>query len=222
MGRVWKVGGMTLTAPTTATGSTLVTVDRHQVRDCQRSLTTLGHRLPLGWDATGWRSRVAGHDLLLATPRTLSALGWFLMGDDQPELGRQIPQAHREAVRAVAVEFAAATGAKAPSLVGHGFDSARQPWLHTHLVYGALAVAGDGGFVALDRERLEEQADLHIFGYHLLVRHAVTELVRELGLAWAPPAADGSCEVTWLPARVLQAIEAPCRPLSEIAACWLE
>jgi hypothetical protein len=142
-------------------------------------------------------------------------------GGDQPELGRQVPQAHREAARAVAVEFAAATGAEAPSLVGHGFDSARQPWLHTHLVYGALA-ATDDDFVPLDIDRVEEQADLHIFGYHLLVRHAVTELVRELGLGWAPPTDDGSCEVTGLPARVLQVIEAPCRPLSEIAACWLE
>jgi len=212
---------MTLTAPTTATGSTLVLVDRSQAGDYQRSLTTLGHRLPLGWDADGWRSRVAGYDLLLATPRTLSALGWFLMGGDQPELGRQVPQAHREAARAVAIEFAAATGAEAPSLVGHGFDSARQPWLHTHLVYGALA-AGDDDFVLLDLERVEEQADLHIFGYHLLVRQVVTELVRELDLGWAPPANDGSCEVTGLPTRVLQTIEQPCRPLSEIGACWLE
>jgi hypothetical protein len=213
---------MTLTAPTTATGSTLATVDRQQVGDYERSLTTLGHRLPLGWDATGWRSReAAGYGLLLATPKTLSALGWFLMGGDQPELGRQVPQAHRQAARAVAVEFAAATGAEAPSLVGHGFDSARQPWLHTHLVYGAL-VGGDDGFVPLDRERVEEQADLHIFGYHLLVRHALTDLVRELGLGWAPPAEDGSCEVTGLPSRVLQAVEAPCQALSEIAACWLE
>jgi len=121
----------------------------------------------------------------------------------------------------VAVEFATATGAEAPSLVGHGFDSARQPWLHAHLVYGALA-AGDDGFVPLDLERVEEQADLHIFGYHLLVRHAVTDLIGELGVRWAPPADDGSCEVTGLPTRVLQAVEQPCRPLSEIAACRLE
>jgi hypothetical protein len=121
---------MTLTAPTTATGSTLATVQRSQAGDYQRSLTTLGHRLPLGWDADGWRSRVAGYDLLLATPRTLSALGWFLMGGQDPELGRQVHQAHREAARVVALEFAAASGAEAPSLVGHGFDSARQPWLH--------------------------------------------------------------------------------------------
>jgi hypothetical protein len=211
---------MTLTAPTTATGSTLLTVDRSQAGDYQRSLATLGHRLPLGWDATGWRSRVAGYDLLLATPKTLSALGWFLMAEDL-QLGRQGHQAHRDAARTVAVECAAATGAEAPSLVGHGFDSARQPWLHTHLVYGALA-ATDDGFVPLDRERVEEQADLHIFGYHLLVRQAVNDLVRELGLSWAPPADDGSCEVTGLPARVLQAVEEPCRPLSEIVACRLE
>jgi hypothetical protein len=213
---------MTLTARRRRPARRLLTVNRRQASDYKRSLITLGHRLPLGWDATGWQSSVAGYDLLLATPRTLSALGWFLMGGDQPELGRRVPQAHREAARAVAVEFAAATGAEAPSLVGHGFDSARQPWLHSHLVYGALAVAGDDGLVPLDAEQVEEQADLHVFGYHLLVRQALNDLVRELGLGWAPPAADGSCEVTGLPARVLQAIEAPCRPLSEIAACWLE
>jgi hypothetical protein len=212
---------MTTVAPTTTAGSMLGAVDCSRAGDYQRSLATLGHRLPLGWDATGWQSRVAGYDLLLATPRTLSALAWFLMGGDHPDLGRQVHQAHREAARAVAVEFAATTGAEAPSLVGHGFDSARQPWLHAHLVYGALA-AGDDGFVPLDRERVEEQADLHIFGYHLLVRQALTELIRELGLGWAPPADDGSCEVSGLPARVLAEIEQPCRPLSEIAACRLE
>jgi hypothetical protein len=212
---------MTMVAPTTTAGSMLGAVDRQHAGDYERSLTTLGHRLPLGWDAAGWRSRVAGYDLLLATPRTLSALAWFLMADEHPELGRQVHRVHREAVRVVAVEFAAATGAEAPSLVGHGLDSARQPWLHAHLVYGALA-AGDDGFVPLEIGRVEEQADLHIFGYHLLVRRAVTELVRELGLRWAPPGEDGSCEVTGLPARALAEIERPCRPLAEIAACVLE
>jgi hypothetical protein len=219
---VREVGAMTMAAPTTAAGSMLGVVDRRRVGDYERSLATLGHRLPLGWDAAGWQSRVVGYDLVLAAPRTLSALGWFLMDtEEEGQLGRQVPQAHREATWAVAVEFAAATGAEAPSLVSHGFDSARQPWLHAHLVYGALA-AGDGGFVPLDRERVEEQADLHIFGYHLLVRQAVTELIRALGLGWAPPANNGSCEVTGLPTRVLQAIERPCQPLAEIAACWLE
>ena len=105
-------------------------------------------------------------------------------------------------------------------MVGHGYDSARQPWSHAHLVYGALA-ATNQGFVPLDPVLVAEQAERHIFGYHLLVRRALTELVgAELGLGWSAPGADGSCEVTGLPAQALQAIDQPARPLSEIGACW--
>jgi hypothetical protein len=212
---------MTLTAPATATGSTLVTVDRHQAGDWQRALAGLGRRLPVGWDAAGERSGgVAGYDLILAAPRTLSALAWFLMSASEEALADPILQAHHDALRAVAVEFGCATGAEAPTMVGHGYDSARQPWSHAHLVYGALA-ATNQGFVPLDPVLVAEQAERHIFGYHLLVRRAVTKLVgAELGLGWAAPAADGSCEVTGLPAQALQVIEEPCRPLSEIGACW--
>ena len=81
--------------------------------------------------------------------------------------------------------------------------------------------ATNHGFQPLDPEQVAEQAELHIFGYHLLVRRAVTELVgAELGLRWAAPATDGSCEVTRLPARALDEIGRPCRPLGKIAACW--
>jgi hypothetical protein len=163
---------------------------------------------------------VAGYDLVLAAPRTLSALAWFLMSADQNHLADPILQAHHDALTAVSVEFGCATGAEAPSMVGHGYDSARQPWSHAHLVYGALA-ATNQGFVPLDPVRVADQAERHIFGYHLLVRRAVTELVgAELGLRWAAPAADGSCEVTGLPVQALQMIEEPCWPLSEIGVCW--
>jgi hypothetical protein len=212
---------MTLTAPATATGSTLVTVDRHQGGDWQRALAGRGRRLPVGWDASGERSGgVAGYDLVLAVPRTLSALAWFLLSAGEDQLADPILQAHHDALTAVAVEFGCATGAEAPGMVGHGYDSAGQPWSHAHLVYGALA-ATNHGFLPLDPGRVAEQAERHIFGYQLLVRRAVIELVgAELGLGWAAPAADGSCEVAGLPARVLQAVEAPCRPLSEIGACF--
>jgi hypothetical protein len=212
---------MTLTAPATATGSTLVTIHRYQAGDWQRALASLGRRLPVGWDASGERSGgMAGYDLILAVPRTLSALAWFLMSAGEEALADPILQAHHDALTAVAVEFGCATGAEAPSMVGHAYDSARQPWSHAHLVYGALA-ATNQGFVSLDPLLVAEQAERHIFGYHLLVRRAVTELVgAELGLGWAALAADGSCGVTGLPVRALQAIQAPCRPLSEIAACW--
>jgi hypothetical protein len=212
---------MTLTAPATATGSTLVAVDRHQAGDWQQALAGLGRRLPVGWDASGERTGgVAGYDLVLAAPRTLSALAWFLMSANQDHLADPILQAHHDALRAVAVEFGCATGAEAPTMVGHAYNSTRQPWSHAHLVFGALA-ATNHGFIPLDPGRVAEQAERHIFGYHLLVRRAVTELVgAELGLGWAAPAADGSCEVTGLPAQGLQVIEEPCRPLSEIGACW--
>src|SRR5512132_3805390 len=218
--RCGEVDAMTLTAPVTAIGSTLVTVDRGQAGDWQQALASLGRRLPVGWDASGERSGgVAGYDLILAVPRTLSALAWFLLTAGDDGLADPILQAHHDALTAMAVEFGCAIGAEAPSMVGHAYDSARQPWSHAHLVYGALA-ATNHGFVPLDPGRVAEQAGRHIFGYQLLVRRAVTELVGvELGLGWAAPAADGSCEVNGLPARVLLVIEGPCRPLSEIGAC---
>jgi hypothetical protein len=87
---------MTLTAPAAATGSELVMVNRGQAGDWQRALATLGGRLPVGWDGTGEGSGgVAGYDLVLAAPRTLSALAWFLLCAGQEELAEPIHQAHR-------------------------------------------------------------------------------------------------------------------------------
>jgi hypothetical protein len=209
----------TATTEAIPTGSMLVVVRRWQAGDYQRTAATLGRRLPVGWDPTAERGSV-GYDLVLATPRTLSALGWFLV-QQRPEVTDAINRAHAKATDAVAVELAVAVGAHPPTVIDHCYDSAGQPWLHAHLLYGALW-ATDEGFVPLDRERVEEQAALHIWGYQLLLRTAVTDLVRELDLRWAPMAEDGACEVLGLPTRVLQAVEQPCRPLSEIAACRLE
>ena len=60
---------MTLAAPVTAIGSTLVAVDCDRAGDWQRALATVGGRLPVGWDPAGERSGgVAGYDLVLAAP----------------------------------------------------------------------------------------------------------------------------------------------------------
>jgi hypothetical protein len=207
------------TTETTAAGSILAVVRRWQAGDYQRAVATLGRRLPVGWDPTASRGP-AGYDLVLATPKTLSALAWFLV-QQRPQVTEAIDRAQAEATGAVAVEFAAAMGAHAPTLVDHCYDSERQPWLHTHLLYGALA-ATDAGFQPISGALVTEQAALHIWGYHLLLRRTVTELIRELDLGWAPSAEDGGCEVLGLPTRVLQAIKEPCRPLGEIGACRLE
>jgi hypothetical protein len=212
---------MATTAPTetTPTGSMLAVVRRWQAGDYQRAAATQGRRLPVGWDPTAERG-TAGYDLVLASPRTLTALGWFLV-QQRPEVTDAINQAHAQATDAVAVELAVAVAAHPPTVVDHCYDSARQPWLHSHLLYGAL-VATDDGFTPLSGSLVAEQAALHIWGYHLLLRSAVTELLRELDLRWAPAAEDGACEILGLPTRVLAAVEEPCRPLGEIAACRLE
>ena len=119
---------MTLTTPATATGSTLVTVDPHQAGDWQQTLASLGRRLPVGWDPAGERSGgVAGYDLILAAPRTMSALAWFLMSAGQDHLADPILQAHHDAITAVAVEFGCATGAEAPTMVGQGMTRPASP-----------------------------------------------------------------------------------------------
>jgi hypothetical protein len=209
---------MATTAPPqmTPTGSKLGVVRRWQAGDYQRAVATVGRRLPIGWDPTAERG-CAGYDLVVATPRTLSALSWFLI-EQRPQVTEAINRAHAQATDAVAIELAVVVGAHAPTFIDHCYDSARQPWLHTHLLYGAL-VATDDGFTPLPSALLAEQAVLHIWGYHLLLRREVNELIRELDLGWALAADDGACEVLGLPTRVLAAVEEPCRPLAEIAAC---
>jgi hypothetical protein len=207
------------TTETIPTGSMLAVVRRWQSGDYQRAAATQGHRLPVGWDPTAERG-TAGYDLVVATPRTLSALSWFLV-QQRPQVTEAINRAHATATDAVAVELAVAVSAHPPAVVDHCYDSERQPWLHAHLLYGALW-ATDAGFQPLDAGLVAEQAALHIWGYHLLLRSVVTELLRELDLGWALAAEDGACEVLGLPTRVLQAVEAPCRPLGDIAACRLE
>jgi hypothetical protein len=201
------------------TGSMLAVVRRWQAGDYQRAAATQSRRLPIGWDPTAERG-TAGYDLVLATPKTLSALSWLLV-QQRPEVTEAVNRAHAQATDAVAVELAVAVGAHPPTFVDHCYDSARQPWLHSHLLYGVL-VATDDSFRPLTAALVAEQAALHIWGYHLLVRRGVNDLVRELDLGWAPPAEDGACEVLGLPSRVLAAVEEPCRPLGEIAACRLE
>jgi hypothetical protein len=82
----------------------------------------------VSWDPAGERSGgVAGYDLVLAAPHTLSALAWFLMSVGHDHLADPILQAHHDAITGVAVEFGCATGAEAPTMVGHGYDSAASP-----------------------------------------------------------------------------------------------
>lgn len=214
-----------LEAPATAivTGSELVTINRWQTRAYEQVITSAAQdhqQPPYGWDRAA-RSGVIGYDLVVATPRTLSALAVSVLRED-PEATRAIVAAHHGAMGEVAVQLARAATTEIPVLVGHDLDSVGQPWLHTHVIYGALARAGQadpGGWLVVDRGRVEALAPVLLWGYHLLVRHQLTELLLGLGLNWTLPAADGSCEVIGLSAAELARIARPARPLTEISAC---
>jgi hypothetical protein len=131
-------------APATAimTGSELVTIDRWQARAYEQAITAAYHPdnpPPLhGWNPTGEGGGSVGYDLVLATPRTLSAVGWCFFSTDRG-VSDDIMRANHQAAQDVAVKFSVAIGSETPVMVSHLFDSAGQPWLHVHVVCGALA-----------------------------------------------------------------------------------
>jgi hypothetical protein len=205
------------------TGSQLVVVTRWQARAWEQAMGSAAQdhqRPPSGWDRQA-RSGAVGYDLVLATPRTLSALALAVVWED-PQVTRAIVGAHHQAMGEVAHQLTLAAAAEMPVLVGHDLDSVGQPWLHAHVIYGALGRAGrqdPGEWLVVDRGRLERLAATLIWGYHLLVRRQLADLLGDLGLGWSAPAADGSCEVLGLGAGELASIGAPARPLGEISAC---
>lgn len=222
-------------APATVPGSELVTINRWQARAWEQAITAAYHpdQPPVldGWNPPGELDAPAGYDLVLATPRTLSALGWCFFSTDRG-VADEIMRADHRAVRDVAVEFSITIGSEVPVLVAHQFDSAGQPWLHTHVIVGGLARPERPGWTGPQRQRevwapldavtVVGMAERLIFGYHLLVRRTVSPTLRELGLNWQQMAPDGSCEVWGLTAPMVACVSRPARPLGEIHACQVE
>jgi hypothetical protein len=205
------------------TGSELVPITRWQARAYEQVIASEAQdhqQPPYGWDRSA-RCGVVGYDLVLATARTLNALALAMLREGR-EATRAIVSAHHRAMGEVAHQLAMAAVAEIPVLVGHDLDSVGQPWLHTHVIYGALARAGHqdpGGWLVVDRARVEALAPVLTWGYHLLVRHQLTELLHGLGLDWSLPAADGSCEVLGLSEAELAVVGEPARLLGEISWC---
>jgi hypothetical protein len=223
-------------APAMVTGSELVTVDRWQARAWEQAIAAAYHPeepppAVRGWSSAGEGGGPVGYDLVLATPQSLSALGWCFFATDRG-VSDDIMRADRDAAHDVAVEFSVTIGSEVPVLVAHQFDSAGQPWLHTHVIVGALTRPERPGWTGPQRERevwvpLNEvtvagMAERLIFGYHLLLRRSVSPTLRELGLNWQQMAQDGSCEVWGLRPAMLECVSQPAHPLGEIHACQVE
>jgi hypothetical protein len=218
-------------APAMVTGSQLVTITRWQARAYEQAIAASAlddPAPPAGWNPTGRQGAPVGCDLVLATPRSLSALiGWQLAHSDR-DLTGEIMRAHFLTVRDVAMEFCTAVGAEPEVRLGHCFDSVGQSWLHHHVLVDTLALADEpdeppsGVWVPLDQALVARMAERMVSGYHLLLRQAVSPLIGELGPGWGTPAPDGSCGLWGLSPEAAASISRPARPLGEITACQHE
>ncbi len=220
-----------LTHDTVAVGSALLAIDRRRARDYARVMAGAG-RPPNGWNPAGEHGAPTGWDLVLVAPRTLSVLLYELIGQALAELERghggvaranvlfdhhqQLAHAHHQAVELVVRQFTEQAHLASPWQSCHPLDSAHQPLLHTHLVFGALTEGGRR--LPHDPQRLAAHADRAIRAYHRRLREQTGGVVGCYG-GWGPPSPDGAAELLGLPAALPAAHSGPCRPLSEIAAC---
>jgi len=216
--------------------SGLLVIDSSHAHDYAAVLTAFGHQLPAGWNPRTEHGGAVGWDLVLVRPRTLSVLSealsnQFLAEVKQLRRGRGdlaaanrllgahqvLTTAHHRTVELVAGRFAKAAHIPPPKLVDHPLDSARQPLLHTHAVFGALS---EGGRRPLrDPDRLGGLARRAVVDYHRRLRAGLAVLLARWH-AWGPVGADGKAELVSLPAGLVATHSArPIRPLGEIAAC---
>ncbi len=216
--------------------SGLLAICPSHAHDYATVLTAFGHQLPPGWNPRAEPGGMVGWDLALVRPRTLSVLSealsnQFLAEVEQLRRGRGdlaaanrligahqvLTTAHHRTVELVAGRFAKAARIPPPKLVDHPLDSARQPLLHTHAVFGALSDAGHR--LPHDPDRLGGLARRAISDYHRRLREGLAVLLAGWH-TWGPVGADGKAELVSLPAGLVATRGArPVRPLAEVAAC---
>jgi hypothetical protein len=223
-----------LTLNTAVVGSGLLAIDPSRAGEYARVLAGFGEQLPAGWNPEGAHGEVAGWDLVLVEPRTLSILRYDLLDHYLTQVARssdgavsllaeqlherqaRIAWAHYRTAEVLVWRLAQALHLPPPRLVDHPLDSARQPLLHTHVILGALTEGGHR--LPLDRGRLGRLAQRTVVDYHRRLQAQVTAPLRD-PYAWGAPGPDGRAELLGLPAELLAEFSGPCRPLSEIAAC---
>jgi hypothetical protein len=218
-------------------GSGLLPIGRRQARDYAEVMAVCGffvrgRRVPVGWNPRGEHGAVAGWDLVLVAPRTLSVLAYDLTGralgdlkGERSEVAhaaalleehQRIAIAHHQTVGIVVRQFAEAGHIPTPWQTCHPSDSARRPLLHTHAVFGSLTEGGCR--LPLDPAQLRSLAARAIGSYHRRLRDQTSSVVGGCG-PWGPAGPDGSAELLGLPAGLLAAHSEPCRPLWQIGAC---
>ncbi len=156
--------------------------------------------------------RVAGYDLTMSAPKSVSVL--FGLGD--PTLQQAVREAHGLAVseafrhieRIAAAVRRGHGGTRVEPADGliaaafrHRTSRAGDPQLHTHVLVANLGRGPDGRWTALDGRRLYAQARTTSFIYQAVLR---SELTRRLGVEWMP-VRDGIAEIAGVPKPVIRA-----------------
>lgn len=200
-----------LTRTTTQTGSALLGISPRRARDYARVLAAFGEPLPAGWHPGGG---VAGWDLVLVAPQTLSVLSRVVVVC-RPWTTMAIAEAHHHAVTVVARQLAETLHVEVPRLVDHPLDSSGHPLQHTHVILGALAQR-DGRWQPVDAARLRGLVGPAVASYHRRLRHGLARVVDH---RWGPAGPDGAAELLGVAEEELAAFTGAHRPLGEIAAC---
>jgi hypothetical protein len=200
-----------LTRTTTQTSSELLGISPRRARAYARVLAAFGEPLPAGWDPRG---AVAGWDLVLVAPKTLSVLARAVVAR-RPWVTIKIAEAHHHAVTVVARQLAEPLRIEVPRLVDHPLDPGGHPLQHTHVVVGALAQR-DGRWQPVDEARLRGLVGPVVASYHRRLRHDLAQVVDH---RWGPAGPDGAAELLGLPEEDLAAFSGAHRPLGEIVAC---
>jgi conjugative relaxase-like TrwC/TraI family protein len=153
---------------------------------------------------------IAALDLTFSAPKSVSVL----VAVAPEEIGRELTDAHEEAVRAAlayledtAVQVrrgrGGATVQPAQGLIAaayrHRMSRALDPQLHTHVVAANLARGPDGRYTALHGTPLYRSAQTAGYLYQAHLRALITE---RLGLSWLP-VHKGAAELRAVPPEVL-------------------
>jgi hypothetical protein len=214
------------------TGSELVTINRWQARAWEHGIAVAYHpdQPPAvdGWNPAGEHGAPVGYDLVLATPRTLSALGWCFFSTDRG-VSDEIMRADHRPCRMSRLSSRSRSGRKCRSWWR---TSSTLPGSRSYTPMWSWARPERPGWTGPQRQRevwlpldavtVAGMADRLIFGCHLLVRRSVSPTLRELGLNWQQMAPDGSCAVWGMTPAMLTCFSLPARPLGGIHACQVE
>ena len=167
-----------------------------------------GQQLGRAWRADG----VAGYDLCLSAPKSVSAL-WALGGE---QAAAEVLAAHQAAVTA-ALEYVdghasfsrvgadghtqVPTGGLASAVFDHRTSRAGDPQLHSHALVVNKVRCPDGGWRTVDGTELFRHKKAAGAVYQAALR---AELTGRLGVGWTQVSRDGQAEIAGVPDRLLR------------------